>query len=180
MNVIGGKEGRIDDFSADFLPGSISGIDGVFSGSNAAAAKNRVEPIKIGLDVFRPGFVAAGAVPHAQRVASAKQVIGPPRRVVALLNRPHALHVIVERGGNQTRTRRDAGDQFRLVHRQFVFAPGKETQAGVQPIGEVAGDQFDAFAKLVFGKQTPGASAARARTAGDHGIDPQVHRCADK
>ena len=144
------------------------------------AAKHGVEPVHIRLDVLGARFVAAGAVTQIQLGAFAQQLIHAARGMIRLLNRPEAFRGIIERRGNEAGPGRNAGQEFVLVDGQFVFAPGKEAQPRMQPVGKSARDVFDPFAKLCFREQAIAARAARAGAAGDDGGDALIQRGGDE
>ena len=93
---------------------------------------------------------------------------------------PDAFHGIIERRGNEARPGRDAGDQFVLVDRQFVFAPGKKPESRMQPVGKSACDVFDAFAELGFREKAIGARATRPGAAGDDRGNPLIQGGGDE
>src|SRR4051812_5010166 len=95
----------------------------------------------------------ARPIEEIQLLWFAEQLISPSRGVKGLFDCVDAFDAVVQRRGNKAGAWRDAGNEFRLIDWQFVLTACKKPEPRVQPIRETAGDHFDSFTGLGFGKE---------------------------
>lgn len=124
---------------------------------------------------FGGDVVGTGSPEGEEVVVGVEEVVGGEGGEVGGLYCGGEVVGVVDRGGEEAGARGDEGEEGIGVDGELGFAAGEEAEAGVVPLGEVAGHGFDGFGGLGFALEAGGGGAALAGGAdedqGDAGIE---------